>query len=419
MSAREQATVDQHPATFASLVERVKWMICEETASILSATYGSDMEALVLTGSLSRNEPAILLDNSTIRVLGDADFILVFKDHSILPNENRLPSLCGQIRTELLKRGVRCEVGLSLVHPVFFRRLKPTIFTYELLTCGSCVWGDPTILSLIPTQSPYDIPLEDAWRTLCNRMIELLEVQSADSAQPVQMSLGLQYRVVKLWLDMATSLLIFAGCYAPTYAERERNLRTLTRINAPADYWPFSLTEFSSMVSSATEWRTSDVPGCTPFAEWRQFGEAVRYARALWRWELCWLTGLPNGTSDRQLWHTWLRKSPVHTNVRGWLYILRKRGWHKSMSQWPHWLRLGLRGSPRYWIYGVASELFFHIRRQPGREDSDSDTGRSLNLFHGWLPEVRAANSAASEDWRLLAADVVRNYTEFLIDTRS
>src|SRR3954470_16570645 len=55
---------------------------------------------------------------------------------------------------------------------------------------------------------------------LCNRLVELLEVFSENGASSLG-SAG-DYRAVKMNLDIATSILVFAGLYRPGYEERSR-----------------------------------------------------------------------------------------------------------------------------------------------------------------------------------------------------
>ncbi|MFZ0420457.1 MAG: hypothetical protein WAM04_20305 [Candidatus Sulfotelmatobacter sp.] len=352
-----------------------------------------------------------------VAVFGDADFIAIFEKQSALPDPSEVQCLCRRAEAETLKRGVQCKIGVGVVRPQFLRTLKPSIFSYELLTFGDVVWGDAATLTLIPPMSPSDIPLEDAWRTLCNRMIELLEVSYSEPAESTQIPLEIQYRLVKLWLDMATSFLLFADSYAPTYSKRERNLRTLAATESKQNPWPFSPIEFSSIVTRATTWRISGVDVCAQFSEWRMYQESVKYARMLWRWELCRLTGSRDDLSDRQLCERWMRTRPVRLNIRGWLHALRKRGC-RSWRYWPRWVSLGLRASPRYWIYRAAGELLFHpsTRLTGGRI---AGAPKECDQVYNWLLENPAGDSVAVNNWRALAADIVWNYKEFLVDTRS
>ena len=412
MSTLQQSELHASAEEMSALIERVKRVVCGETAKAISDKYGARMRALVLTGSISRGEPALLTGARTSTVLGDADFLAIFDEQSGLPDADEMGCLCRQAETRVSDCDVECKIGVSAVYPKFLRSLKANIFSYELLTYGNVIWGDSAVLSLIPPMSASDICLEDACWTLCNRMIELLEVSYSKSSANGQIPLEVQYRIVKLWLDMATSFLVFAGSYAPTYKEREQKLRTFAATNS--SQWPFSLVEFSSIITRATEWRFSGVSLGGYFSDWQVWRDTVNYARILWRWELCKLTGLTPDASDRQLWQAWLHSRSAWQNARGWLHVLRKRGW-QSVSQWPHWLKLACSGSPRYWVYGIGSELFFQLPTALLEAKDRVQTG--LPDLAKCLPEANHVRK--SIDWGNLAADIAWNYNEFLVSTRS
>jgi len=404
-------TVDQMPERIA----RVREMVCDETAKLLGLRYGTRMRALLLTGSLSRGEPALLVDGEDVKVLGDADLIAIFEEHTTLPEPQAMQWISRQAEMEARKRRVRCKIGVCAVHPSWLRNQRASIFAYELFTSGTCVHGDHNVLSLIPRLSPSDIPLEDAWWTLCNRMIELLEVSCGELGDTSHIPISVEYRMSKLWLDMATSFLVFAGAYAPSYQQRRQILRTLADDSSFRSTWPFSLAEFSSTVSQATDWRSGLLEGSTPFGDWKRFCETVECAHALWRWELCRLSGCQGDVWDGELWEAWVRNRPARQNVRGWLHLWREQGWHASAQQLPHWLRLAFLASPRLWIYRIGSELFFQLPALLSPEDKRFKA--HLAKLSEWLPDHRSVRRA--RDWRHLGAELVWNYNRFVVNTRS
>src|SRR5207244_1226919 len=140
-------------------------------------------------------------------LLGDGEFLLIFHARAGLPPAADLSRLCRGIEEELQRQRIRCHLSLSAAHATYLQRLKPHIFAYELRACGQVIWGEPDILSLIPSFSPADIPAEDGWRLLCNRIIEELEVVGDLAEGQEHLSRELYYCTVKLYLDMATSLL--------------------------------------------------------------------------------------------------------------------------------------------------------------------------------------------------------------------
>ncbi|HEX9868067.1 MAG TPA: hypothetical protein VGC99_05630 [Candidatus Tectomicrobia bacterium] len=425
--------------------EALKSAICEQTTRRCLEHFGGTLRAIILTGSLARDEATFVEEGNGWSLLGDVEFVLIFDEGAPLPPVPGIDLLREKIEEGLLQQNIRGHVSLSAVYPAFLRRLRPRIFAYELRTCGQVVWGDRQILFLIPIFSPSDIPLEDAWRLLCNRMVELLEVADELAGTPATLSWRVYYRTVKLYLDMATSYLVFVGAYEPTYRGRAEKLYLLADSATPGDALPFPLADFAERVIACTqakllgprsspllpfEVREKDKvalpldgggegwgwPGKGPgMAFWE---EAVAYARSLWRWELARLTGEEGQQADSVLMKSWMQRQPFHHRLRGWLYVLRQRGWHRSWRDWPRWGRRGWQASPRYLVYAAATELFFRLARllvscgETRHPDFDCETLRRL------LPVARTADRWDERPalWRL-ASDIVWNYHEFVQST--
>jgi hypothetical protein len=402
-------------------------VICRMTARRCHEHFRDSLEAIVLTGSLARDEATFDQDGGRCRLLGDAEFLIIFKARTALPSEASLKLLRENIEGSLASAGIVGEVHLSAAHQAYLSKLRPHIFAYELRECGLVVWGDPLILARIPDFSASDIPLEDGWRLLSNRMVEQLEAledleQGAKILPP-----RILYRTIKLYLDMTTSFLLFAGEYAPTYAERARRLRILAGTQPADDKALFDLRRFFDRVSDCTQWKLSgtllnsssnSAPAGEPGFSWWE--EAVGYAQQLWRWELTQLTGREGLLATGQLLQSWMRCQPAPRRLQGWLYVVRDQGWHRSWKNWPRWARLAWRASPRYWIYKVAGAVF---SRLPSLLKSTNGTQRpdahweELRSFLPVVPELEQRQKVP--DWRRLAKDITWNYKKFLVETRS
>ena len=178
--------------------EMVAREICEQAKTACIRAFGQRLLAIVLTGSLARQEATVVIrfplettqpvqrdtDNGeretgdgkratsqALALLGDADFLLVFRQDGDAAGLNRI---AREIECALQAGGIAVDVGLGAVAPGYFSSLPPSTFAYELKACGRVVWGDDHLLDSIPTYPPAELPKEDAWRTLNNRMIELL-----------------------------------------------------------------------------------------------------------------------------------------------------------------------------------------------------------------------------------------------------
>jgi hypothetical protein len=401
----------------------LKSAVCQETVRLCEGLHGGGLLAIVLTGSLARDEATFIREGERRKLLGDAEFLLVFDQNGELPCSSTVDRLGGEIEQRLLEGGLSAHVELSPVHTRYLRTMPPEIFAYELQTCGQVVWGEREILSLIPAFSPADIPLEDGWRMLCNRMVEFIEVIDPVVEKPVDPSPDGRYRMIKLYLDMATSFLLFQGAYAPTYLERAERLRALAEDTKANRSCPYPLRGFTERVIYCTQFKLqagSAVNAPAPEEGWGDmfsWADVVTYAGGLWRWELERLTG--EQLSDRELMKRWMRLQPVRKRLRGWASAVRRCGWHRSWRQWPHWVRLGWRGSPRYWVYAAASEFFFHLHvilkgGFGGEVDSELQSIRSRLPVAGGL-----SGTGGSLSWRDVAADIVWNYHAFLKGTRT
>jgi hypothetical protein len=256
---------------------------------------------------------------------------------------------------------------------------------------------------------------------LCNRLIELLENTAHFIGEPTSSSDKPHYRTIKLYLDMATSLLIFARAYAPTYRERERNLNRLANESKDSSAWPFDLCIFAKQVSACTARKLSHAftQGDCRYISW---DDAVCCARQLWRWELEQLARFEKQDQipDYEMLFRWVRFQSPAKRLRGWIYVLRKCGWHRSWRNWPRWARLAWRASPRYWVYAASNELF---ERLPGLlypAGAHEEAHSEVHELWSWLPVVRRSwNRGTAGEWQALATEITWNYHEFLERTRA
>ena len=399
--------------------------ICEETARSCLQAYGEQLRAIVLTGSLARHEATFVEGKGHWELWGDAEFLLVFHDRATLPGTADLKSLAGEIESSLLQRKLRCRIGFSAVQARYFRRLRPHVFAYELQKWGKVVWGDSNVFALIPEFAPSEIPREDAWRLLCNRVIELLEVGPGTAASAKDGGHDLRYRTAKLYLDMATSYLVFRGAYSPSYHERSEALSQLVKEIPTTEKLPFSLDGFADRVAASTRFKlTGSIPEGSFLALpeskdgpglWK---ESLSVALGLWRWEVTRLAGVRGNLSDQGLMRAWMRLQPVSERARGWLYVARKLGWGHSWTNWPRWARLAWRASPRYWVYAVVFELVRLSVDAGGDFDASKDGGSKLQKLGDWLPAAHGGKHRC-DDWHRLTSETAWNYHEFLEATRA
>ena len=390
-------------------------LILDETVALCTQVYKNRLRAIVLTGSVARDEGTFVNTAEGMTLLGDAEFFVVFHDATALPDDADLKVIEGKLHERLRRRGVVAHVSLSGVQSRYFRGVRPSIFGFELRTCGIVAWGDKDILQLIPPIAPADIPLEDGWRLLANRLVEQLEgFDELASGRPV-LSSETHYRAVKLYLDMGTSLLLFAGKYAPTYAQRADALEVLTATGALSG---FPLESFVRDVLAATRWKLrATTPSVSSSREFWQ--RAIEHAERLWYWQLAQLTGAPATHEISGLFDAWRQRQPLAARLRGWAHVARREGVRSTFARWPRWLRSAMSGSPRYFVYSVAAPMVFALRHanQSGYTGALRDGASFLDR------RLPVSLPGRGETGRVDARDavnlVLENYRHFLVGTRA
>ena len=391
--------------------------ISQEMALECAKLFDGRLRSIVLTGSLARNEGTFRKTADGWELLGDVDCLLVLRKGAEFPHDSEVDSLGKATEARLFGRGIRAHIGLNIVRPPYFRALPHHIFTFELRSCGRVIWGDPEILGLIPEFAPEQISREDAWRTLCNRIIELLACFQEVSIPIEAFDQTLHYSTVKFYLDMATTYLVFVGQYAPTYAERGLRLRSLAETDEAARNSPVSLKEFSQRVSECTAWKLQG-PGENDLTSSELLKEAIDYGRSLWLWQSIQLVTGERTLSIGALCEGVGRQQTIAQRLRGWVSASRRTDWSRTWRDLPRWTKLGLHASPRYLVYRVAVELFWRL---PGLLQYEGPSLRDLELdqLSALLPARPPGASDRPSSWHDLAANVTWNYKRFLLGTWS
>ena len=172
------------------------------------------------------------------------------------------------------------------------------------------------------------------------------------------------------------------------------------------------------MVNVCTTAKLSPNAAGEAFTNWEDVGKALRFALQLWFWELQLITGDKQSMSPTELCLRAIRQEPALARLRGWAYVLRRQGWHKSARQWLRWMRLARRASPRYWLYAAIGEVY--LRPQTLLMPTPEELPAPLDWQSLWdaLPLVPQSAVPLTCDWRLLLRAIAWNYHEFLEETR-
>jgi hypothetical protein len=376
---------------------------------------GARLKALILTGSLARNEATWQETDQGIHFLSDAEFIVIIKDNAEIPSIELVTLVCSGAEEELRNKGMLCKLSFGAVREAFLSDLGGTIFGYELLTCGEVLYGDPNILSN-KSRDVAHVSKEDAWRMLANRTVELLEIVPESLNGSVPLSEAAQYRLTKLYCDMATSILVFKQGFVAGYLARADKLSHLHEHGLLSDL-PCDVDWFVSLVRRCTEYKIAHSwDGSSPFTTPQSVRQAVAILRSLWTWELVQMHGVTLFSPDAML-HLHMRKQKLKERLRGWAFVVRRRGVADSLRYCWRWLRLLRFASPRYCVYAAGLKAVSSFKFPVSDETKHQSALTSTTALH-WLP-IANPLARSAKDEKDVAEAILWNYHEFLVETRS
>lgn len=439
-----------------------EWLRGEILAAAAAAgpRLGPAAQALVLTGSVARDEATVTRTPKGWRVHGDAEFLLIFPEGA-----RPAPAAAAAARAAVLRalaaRAIDCPVSLHLASRSYLRQMRPHIFGCELQVHGRVAWGQPDVLHAMPRLALSSIPPEDGWHLLSNRIIEFLEAAANASAAPNAPDLA--YAAVKLGADMGASLLVAVGAFQPGYRVRQRALADWARQPAPFRI-ALPVAEIAAAVSVCTDWKLGasawPPPGSVRVAPW-----IVGLAFQLWKWELHQLAGGSPAAAAmawadwRANWRRHAARQRLSARLRGWMHLWRARRAWSAPRSWGYWTRMAGVASPRLWVYRAAAELlstcpaWFAASAYPGQESlqprrSEGDAHGAAAAPHGrgkrpplapaaaphraaaarglalreclrCLPDPMPARRVPAAAWESQAAAIAAQYHAYLEDTRS
>ncbi|MDR3764606.1 MAG: hypothetical protein P4M01_10960 [Acidobacteriota bacterium] len=361
--------------------------------------FGKTLKAVVLTGSLARNEATYVNREGRAILQSDVEALVVLHEDAALPSRASHDALCHLAEHLMDEQGVNVEVSFSVVHPGYLRALPPHIYSYELRCCGLVLWGEPEVLHLIPPYTAAQLSQEDAWRILSNRLLE----QMTAAANPDGQALA-RYRSIKLCLDLTSSLLVFCGRFEAGYRARLLCMEKFAA-SPEAAVLPFDFAAYMPLLRQCVASKLDS--GSTVQFDADFETRVVAWAWRVWHWELCALTSCSEDSAVEHLLRAFGAQLGHRRLLRGWAYAVRRRGWLASAPHWLHWLSLFAEGlTPRHAIYLAL------YRWQQLRVQGVADFTPACEL----LP---VSTSAARSSAEVLAGELMHNYKEFAVETRA
>jgi predicted AlkP superfamily pyrophosphatase or phosphodiesterase len=184
-----------------------------------------DAKAIILTGGFGRGEGSVISTGDSYRPLNDYDFFVAC-DEGLRAN---LKSLGSSLAVRI---GID-YVDIGPVHPDWIDKLSLTLFTYDLKYGSKTIWGDESLLESIPLFAPSEIPLEEGYQLLQNRIAGLLlglnPHMLASPHWTESESAFLIHQIAKAAMAIGDFRLLALGDYSTSYQQRLDRILSLHR----------------------------------------------------------------------------------------------------------------------------------------------------------------------------------------------
>jgi len=374
---------------------------------VREATNQLPVLGLILTGSVARGEGALIAESiGNVRWLSDLEFQVVLSGTPRVSSrevDKLLRGLEHDINGGLSSQRRGLRVGFNWISAFQLQHLRPAIFSREMLEHGKLLWGKPTTIA--PPQwwrdGSTDIPLLDAFRLLNNRTVQLVDARLTYETQSGGQVLA-AYILQKFWIELATSLSVFLGCYRTRY--RERRTALAAALGERPELFGEARQLLLARLDQAIEVKLGRIgpTGCTD----ESFKEAAAMAATVWNWETAQMLGRRLTGAD---WDTVLerfrRLEPRDQRLRDWARLARGR----SVRQFVRDARSAFRaGSFANAVYVAGCLLAFFW------DDVATDDCRGAQLRSTISRLVGSKNVPGAEGRAALARAVVAGWERHL-----
>ncbi len=173
-------------------------------------------DAVILCGGYGRGEGGWFIENGTFKPYNDYDLLLVL--------EKKIPNHEIQILRKKLatKIGIRW-VDITQKTPQELKKLRLSIYNYDLKYVSKVIGGDYSILKLIPNFDASKLPLKEGEILFFTRLWTLLGCLNEKGFQ-IQFNKEearfFRSQMAKAILAVVDVLLLQRGAYHPSYRKR-------------------------------------------------------------------------------------------------------------------------------------------------------------------------------------------------------
>lgn len=374
--------------------EAIRPVVEGAVALVERSPWARELEAVILVGSLARGEGSVLLGpGDGLRLLGDVEMLVILRGVTDWRGARRAMAALGAEATAGLgRRGRVASIEYTPADVRYLqRRVRPSIFAWDLLQHGKVLSGRPDILEEMKGFEVGDIPRADALELVMNRIVELLDAPEVRGGDPDPLAAA--YRLDKTTLDLAGATLAFCGRHVSRYGLRPLALAELVR-SAPERLPAAVADALVAELPGACRAKLQPTREVLLRAGRSERDRVLARARELWSWQAGRLyASTRRDATTPDLVRRYLGAEPLRERIRGWVkflvHPLRPSG---SVLAARRLSRLVLTASPRRLAYAavlLASEGGQWENRAgrllPSGGASDGPAlQRAISLWH-WL----------------------------------
>ena len=408
------------------LNKKAEEIVCFCRDSVMKMYERDDITGIILTGSFSREEGSIIKSpDNVFYVLGDVEFMIVLPSkEDFVEKYRRLKEISKHIANDLLERRIHCDVDLTPVTNNYFENVGPVIFNIELKENGKVIYAETDFLEKMPKYKVTDIPKDDAFNLLSNRIIEqLILYQNLVSTRDVNF-LQAAYQLTKLYLDIGGSLLAFSGNYETTYAKRVVKLKGLSEEAIQREQ--FAGIDMDNLYSKIREYTEVKLyPKYEDFfpseMNHRQMREyllakiraAVHDVRALWMWEIKDRYSLNEATDFHYIIKELKRHEYLSKKLKGWAKLVLLHLKYKKVFSPARIMKLFFLGSPHSLVNVGAAQTYFAINRaRSGQEETARNLQRNIRSIIPVLYIDQNGSDEGLSNSNIL--NIIRNWENYI-----
>lgn len=206
--------------------ERLERFLSECVETILDRIGPARARCIYLCGSFAAGEGSVAFTGGLPLFLSDIDLVLVADSEEthadVYPYRRALGAACEARFPEARFHG-QVDIGVLLAGEL--GSLSPSPGVFDMRRLGRVLYGDASVLEMLPAPDPGAIG-PDAARLLCENRIASMLATAGDLLDRSRLeSPPFRYALSRVYTDIATAELCSAGAYRPGYAERLRWLR--------------------------------------------------------------------------------------------------------------------------------------------------------------------------------------------------